>query len=200
MKESVPSDNALLKLRAQLSKAEKAARRARFSAPPVQDTRVHSHAIKASGTKSKPPRDGILTDEWSLERARRLIREAIYDSRLEICPHAVQHARAEGFMENDVVDVLFSGQLRAIYTEEQRFLICGYWSSRGVKLPLHVVVEYRADVGNVSIVTAFIPKYPHQIVSRSRLAVLLRYDAEQLQTKKVLAGNKVGYRGKGRWK
>lgn len=200
MKESVSSDNALLKLRAQLSKAEKTARRARFSVPKSAESRVYSATPKSTDTKNKPPRDGILTDEWSLERARRLIREAIYDSRLEICPHAVQHARAEGFMENDVVDVLFSGQLRAIYTEEQRFLICGYWSSRGVKLPLHVVVEYRADVQNVSIITAFIPKYPYQIVSRSRLAVLLRYDAEQLQTKKVRAGNKVGYRGKGRWK
>lgn len=77
--------------------------------------------------------------------------------------------------------------------------MCGYFEACGVALPLHVVAEPHRD-GHVDIVTAFVPKHPHHIISRARLAVMLRYDDEHVRARTAHAGNRVGHRGKGRWK
>jgi hypothetical protein len=52
----------------------------------------------------------------------------------------------------------------------------------------------------LDVVTAFIPKHPHHIISRARLAVLLRWDEEQLRHHTSAPGPKAGARGRGRWK
>ncbi len=182
----------LLTLRAQLARAEKAARRA--PTPPPRP---------AAATPLKPQREaelaGIATDDFSLSRAHARLREAVYDSRYHVCPHAIAHARAEGFLEHDILHVLLAGRVRAVYPDDHRWLVCGYFEAHGVKLPLHAVVQHYRD-GHVDIVTAFVPKHPHHIISRARLAVMLRYDDERVRARTAQAGNKVGYRGKGRWK
>lgn len=184
----------LLALRAQLSRAEKAARRA--SAPtPARATRPQAPL--------KPQREaelsGVSTDDFSLAQAHARLRDAVYDGRYHLCPHAIGHARAEGFLEHDVLNVLLTGRVRAVYTQERRWLVCGYFEACGVALPLHVVAEPQRD-GHVDIVTAFVPKHPHHIISRARLAVMLRYDDQHVRARTAQAGNRVGHRGKGRWK
>ncbi|ASN80248.1 DUF4258 domain-containing protein [Deinococcus ficus] len=183
----------LLALRAQLHRAEKAARKPPEPAP----------STKKTTTPLKPQRavdlDGVNTDEFSLGRAHLKLREAVYDARYHICPHAIQHARAEGFLEHDIMHVLLAGRVKAVYTQEHRWLVAGYFEAHGVKLPLHVVVQHYRD-GHVDIVTAFVPKNPHHIISRARLALMLRYDDERIRTRTAQAGNKVGYRSKGKWK
>lgn len=183
----------LLALRAQLARAEKAARRA----PTPLPTRP------ATPAPVKPQREaelsGINTDDFSLSRAHARLREAVYDSRYHVCPHAIAHARAEGFLEHDIMHVLLAGRVRAVYPEDRRWLVCGYFEAHRVRLPLHVVVQHYRD-GQVDIVTAFVPKHPHHIISRARLAVMLRYDDERIRSRTAQAGNKVGYRGKGKWK
>lgn len=181
----------LLALRAQLHRAEKAARQA--AVPPPKP------APKALKPQREVELAGIATDEYTLGRAHTKLREAVYDARYHICDHAISHARAEGFLEPDIIDVLLSGRVRAVYPEERRWLVCGYFEVCGVKLPLHVVVEYFRD-GRIDVVTAFVPKHPHQIISRARLAVMLRYDDEQVRARTARPGNKVGNRSKGRWK
>lgn len=183
----------LLALRAQLARAEKAARRAPTPVP----------ARTGTPAPLTPQRQvelvGVATDDFSLARAHAKLRDAVYDSRYHICPHAIQHARAEGFLEHDIMHVLLAGRVRAVYPEDHRWLVCGYFEAHRVKLPLHVVVQHYRD-GHVDIVTAFVPKQPHHIISRARLAVMLRYDDEQVRSRTAHARNKVGYRGKGRWK
>ena len=185
------TNNDLLALRAQLSRAEKAARRP----PPPPPVRPNAPL--------KPQREaelaGIATDDFSLSRAHARLREAVYDSRYHVCPHAIAHARAEGFLEHDIMHVLLAGRVRAVYPEDHRWLVCGYFEAHRVKLPLHVVVEHHAD-GWLDIVTAFVPKNPHHIISRQRLAVMLRYDDEKIQARTAVAGNRVGHRSKGRWR
>ncbi|WP_328774620.1 DUF4258 domain-containing protein [Deinococcus aquaedulcis] len=184
----------LLQLRAQLSRAEKAARRTPPSPPP-----------RAASPQAplKPQRQaelaGVSTDDFSLARAHARLRDAVYDGRYHLCPHAISHARAEGFLEHDVLNVLLTGRVRAVYTEERRWLVCGYFEACGVALPLHVVAEPHGD-GHVDIVTAFVPKHPHHIISRARLALMLRYDEQTVRARTAHAGNRVGHRGKGRWK
>jgi len=184
----------LLVLRAQLARAEKAARRAQHAPPPVR---------AAPQAPVKPQREadlaGVSTDEFSLSRAHARLREAVYDGRYHLCDHAIGHARAEGFLEHDVMNVLLTGRVRAVYPEDRRWLVCGYFEACGVKLPLHVVAQHARD-GFVEIVTAFVPKQPHHIISRARLAVMLRYDDQTIRARTAHAGNRVGYRGKGRWK
>lgn len=181
----------LLALRAELHRAEKAARRAETPPPPRPATR--------------PPKQrdaelaGVATDDFSLARAHRQLREAVYDSRYHICPHAIQHARAEGFLEHDIMHVLLSGRVRAVYPEDHRWLVCGFFEAHGISLPLHVAVQHYRD-GHIDIVTAFVPKNPHHLISRARLALLLRYDDEQVRARTAQVGNKVGYKGKGKWK
>lgn len=193
----------LLRLRAQLAKAEKQARRPSVHAAKASADAPTPRQTEGGKGAPSPQRSaelaGISTDDFSLSRARFKLREAIYDSRYHICPHAIQHARAEGFLEHDILEVLLAGRVRAIYTEDHRWLVCGYYEAGGVKLPLHVVVQHYQD-GHLDVVTAFVPKQPHHIISRSRLAVMLRYDEQQVRARKAQAGNKVGYKGKGRWK
>ncbi|WP_189069352.1 DUF4258 domain-containing protein [Deinococcus radiotolerans] len=183
----------LLALRAQLSRAEKAARRA--PAPTPARTRPQAPL--------KPQRQaelsGVSTDDFSLAQAHARLRDAVYDGHYHLCPHAIGHARAEGFLEHDVLNVLLTGRVRAVYTQERRWLVCGYFEACGVALPLHVVAEPHRD-GHVDIVTAFVPKHPHHIISRARLAVMLRYDDEQVRARTAHAGSRVGHRSKGRWK
>ena len=184
----------LLTLRSQLARAEKQARKAaaeQVSAPrPLPQKPV------------KPQReqelDGVNTDDFSLSRAHARLRDLVHDGHYHVCPHAVGHARAEGFLEPDIVNVLVSGRVRAIYPQEHRFLVCGFFESGGIRLPLHVVAQMYQD--GLDVVTAFIPKHPHHIISRARLAVLLRWDEEQLQLRRSQPGSKAGVRSRGKWK
>ncbi|UBV44031.1 DUF4258 domain-containing protein [Deinococcus taeanensis] len=184
----------LLALRAQLARAEKAARRAP-EPPPTRPARVQA-PLKA---QRQADLAGVSTDDFSLAQAHARLRDAVYDGRYHLCSHAIGHARAEGFLEHDVLNVLLTGRVRAVYTQERRWLVCGYFEACGVALPLHVVAEPQRD-GHVDIVTAFVPKHPHHIISRARLAVMLRYDDEQVRARTAHAGSRVGHRSKGRWK
>jgi hypothetical protein len=183
----------LLALRAQLSRAEKAARRAPTPLPP--------RAVRTAPVKPQREAElaGVATDEFSLSRAHAQLRDAVYDTRYHLCPHAIGHARAEGFLEHDIINVLLSGRVRAVYPEDRRWLVCGSFEACGVALPLHVVAQYHRD-GHLDIVTAFVPKHPHHIISRARLAVMLRYDDEQIRARTSTPGAKAGTRGRGRWK
>lgn len=193
----------LLNLRAELHRAEKAEREAKRQ-PPAPSTPRPGAGQRPLKPQREADLQGMLTDDFSLARAHRELREAVYDGRYRICPHAVQHARAEGFMEPDIMQVLLSGRVRAVYPEERRWLVCGFFEACGIRLPLHVVVQVqpgrRSEGAALDIVTAFVPKHPHQLISRARLALLLRYDDEQVRSRAAVVGNRVGYRGKGGWK
>ncbi|MPY66182.1 DUF4258 domain-containing protein [Deinococcus sp. SDU3-2] len=185
----------LLSLRAQLARAEKAARRAP-TPPPARPENLRLKPVK-------PQREvelaGVDTSEHSLSRAHARLRDAVYDGKYHLCSHAIGHARAEGFLEHDIIQVLVAGRVRAVYPEDRRWLVCGYFEACGVALPLHVVVEHAHD-GYLDVVTAFVPKQPHHIISRARLAVMLRYDDERIRTRTATPGNKPGNRSKGKWK
>lgn len=183
----------LLSLRAQLHRAEKAARRA--------PTPVPARAVQPKPVKPQREAElqGVLTDDYSLHRAHGKLREAVYDGLYRIGPHATQHARAEGFLEHDIMNVLLAGRVRAVYPEDHRWLVCGRFDACNVSLPLHVVVQHHRD-GQIDIVTAFVPKQPHHIISRARLAVMLRYDDEKVRHRTATPGNRVGHRSKGKWK
>ena len=183
----------LLTLRAQLHRAEKEARRAPTPAPSRPKTQQPVKPQRAQELS------GVDTDDFSLTRALRQLRDAVYDSRYHVCPHAVQHARAEGFMESDIMHVLLTGRVKAVYPEDRRWLVCGYFEAHGIRLPLHVAVQHYAG-GHIDIVTAFVPKNPHHIISRARLALLVRYDDEKVRSREAVKGNKVGYKGKGGWR
>lgn len=191
--DGVQTGTDLLALRAQLARAEKAARRA--------PTPIAPRPVSAAPLK--PQRDvelqGVATDDFSLHRAHGKLRDAVYDGRYRIGPHATQHARAEGFLEHDIMNVLLCGRVKAVYPEDHRWLVCGRFDACGVSLPLHVVVQHYRD-GHIDIVTAFVPKHPHHIISRARLAVMVRYDDECVRSRTAAPGNRVGYRSKGRWK
>ena len=108
----------------------------------------------------------------SLEELRPFVR----DGRYRIGPHAVRHALTEGFTERDVVMTLLHGRELARYLDDRRLLVLGWLPvSREVRLPLHVVAEYGRPRW-VDVVTAFIPNDPHRVVSRRRLAELVRPD------------------------
>lgn len=192
----VQAGNDLLALRAQLARAEKAARRA---PTPLPARTVTSTPLNPQREQREVELTGVATDDFSLKRAHAKLRDAVYDSRYHICPHAIQHARAEGFLEHDIMHVLLAGRVRAVYPEDHRWLVCGYFEAHRVKLPLHVVVQHYRD-GHVDIVTAFVPKQPHHIISRARLAVMLRYDDEQVRSRTAQVGNRIGHRSKGKWK
>ncbi|ANE43223.1 DUF4258 domain-containing protein [Deinococcus puniceus] len=195
----------LLALRAQLARAEKAARRAPTPIP-VRPAQMNAKPVK-------PQREvdlaGVATDDFSLARAHAKLREAVYEGQYHVCAHAIGHARAEGFLEHDIMQVLLAGRVRAVYPEDRRWLVCGYFEACGVALPLHVVVQHpygrssrqgRPDDAVLDIVTAFVPKHPHHIISRARLAVMLRYDDEQIRSRTAQVGNRAGHRSKGKWK
>ncbi|PYE56675.1 DUF4258 domain-containing protein [Deinococcus yavapaiensis] len=186
-------DPTLLTLRAEIERDEK--QRRKLPPPP---------APKAPQKPVKPQRtadlQGVDTSDFALASAHRRLKDAVFDGDYVIKPHAIGHARAEGFLEHDIVMVLNFGRVRAVYPEDRRMLVSGYFEAHGFKLPLHVVVELHRDGRGFDVVTAFVPKHPHHIVSRQRLALMLRWDSEDVKARVVTPGNKVGYKNKGRWK
>ncbi len=105
----------------------------------------------------------------------------VREGRYRIGPHVARHMRAEGFTELDVVRAIEYGRELAVYPEDARMLVLGYIVvSPRLKLPLHVVLEYRKP-RFVDIVTAFIPKDPHRVYSRARLALLVRFDGARYE-------------------
>ena len=195
----------LLTLRAQLARAEKQARKA---VPPPSPPPTAAPRPPAPKPQREAELEGIETGDFSLGRAHARLRDLVWEGRYHICPHAVAHARAEGFLEHDIMGVLVAGRVRAVYPEDNRWLVCGFFEAQGIRLPLHVVAELHHDGGQrgggrqatLDIVTAFVPKHPHHIISRARLAVMLRWDSEKLRHHTALPANKAGLRGKGRWK
>ncbi len=116
-----------------------------------------------------------------LEHLRPLIREGSY----RIGSHANKHAMCEGFSEQDMVEVMLTGNELLHYWQDKRILVLGYIElSESVKIPLHVVMEYTKPRW-VDIVTAFIPEEPHQITSRARLAELSRHDRHERKVRRV---------------
>lgn len=98
------------------------------------------------------------------------------EGRYRLGPHVAKHMLQEGFTELDVLKALEWGRELAIYPEDGRMLVLGYMVfPPRLRLPLHVVLDYTPP-RRVDIVTAFIPKEPHRVYSRSRLAALLRFD------------------------
>ncbi len=76
----------------------------------------------------------------------------------------------------------------ARYLHDERLLVLGWVPvSPSVRIPLHVVLEYRKQRW-VDVVTAFIPSEPHRAASRTRLAELLRHDGNELRVKRVGPG------------
>lgn len=121
---------------------------------------------KQKYTRSRSKRHFTLADVHPL----------LLEGHYRIGRHAHQHAQCEGFTENDIINVALDGQELMRYPEDARVLVLGYIEvSTRVRLPLHVVLEY-SKLRLVDVVTAFIPEYPHRVISRTRLAQMLRYD------------------------
>ncbi len=119
----------------------------------------------------------------------------VREGRYRIGPHVARHMRAEGFTELDVVRAVEYGRELAVYPEDARMLVLGYIVvSPRLKLPLHVVLEYRKP-RFVDIVTAFIPREPHRVYSRARLALLVRFDGERYEEEWVAPRSARGARG-----
>ena len=122
----------------------------------------------------RPPTTKRRPAVRSLEELRPFVR----DGRYRLGPHATRHALAEGFTERDVVMTLLHGRELARYLDDRRLLVLGWLpAGRDVRLPLHVVAEYGRPRW-VDVVTAFIPRDPHRVVSRRRLAQMLRHGVE----------------------
>lgn len=106
----------------------------------------------------------------------------VRDGRYRLARHAVRHATAEGFTEQDVVATLLMGRELVRYLEDERLLVLGWLAvSPSVRVPLHVVAEF-SKPRFVEVVTAFIPDDPHRALSRERLAEVLRWDKARLET------------------
>ena len=106
------------------------------------------------------------------------LRPLVREGRYRICSHAAKHAACEGFSERDVVAAMLYGRELMRYWQDERLLVLGYISpSPQVNIPLHVVLEY-AQARWVDVVTAFIPDDAYQLISRGRLAEMLRYDRQ----------------------
>ncbi len=113
------------------------------------------------------------------------LRPLVRQGRYRIGNHAAQHAACEGFTEKDIVATVMYGRELMRYYEDARLLVLGYVPvSASVRIPLHVVVEYREHRW-VDVVTAFIPHDPHRVPSRARLAEALRYDRNETQVRVV---------------
>ncbi len=96
-----------------------------------------------------------------------------------VAPHAHKHALCEGFTEQDIVAAMLYGRELVRYLEDERLLALGFIRpSPQVNIPLHVVLEYSKPRW-VDVVTAFVPKDAHRVISRTRLAEMLRYDREE---------------------
>lgn len=125
----------------------------------------------------RPPTTPRRPAVRSLEELRPYVR----DGRYRLGPHATRHALTEGFTERDVVMTLLHGRELARYLDDRRLLVLGWLpAGRQVRLPLHVVAEYGRPRW-VDVVTAFIPRDPHRVVSRRRLAQMLRHRVEGTQ-------------------
>ena len=198
-----PTD--LLALRAELARAEKQARR-----KPPAVAKPANLPLRPLKPQREAELQGVSTDDFLLSRAHARLRDAVYEGHYHLCPHAVGHARAEGFLEHDIMQVLLAGRVRAVYPDDRRWLVAGYFEACGVALPLHVVVELHlvstphGPVDFLDVVTAFVPKHPHHIISRARLAVMLRYDDETVQQRlsvtRPLSGNRTGHKSKSKWR
>ncbi len=117
-----------------------------------------------------------------LEDLLPLVREGRY----RLGPHVAKHMLQEGFSEWDLVRALEWGRELAIYPEDGRMLVLGYMVfPPRLRLPLHIVLDYTPPK-RVDIVTAFIPKEPHRVYSRTRLAALLRFDGALEEVRWVL--------------
>lgn len=111
-------------------------------------------------------------------RIRRLseLLPLVREGRYRIGPHVAKHMLQEGFIEHDVLQAIEWGRELAVYPEESRMLVLGYMVfPPQLRLPLHVVLEYRENRW-VDIVTAFIPKKPHEVYSRARIVAILCFD------------------------
>jgi hypothetical protein len=117
----------------------------------------------------------------SLAELRPLVRQGHY----RIARHAVRHASCEGFTERDIVATVLYGRELMRYPLDERLLGLGWLpGSAAVKIPLHVVLEYRKQRW-VDVVTAFIPENPHRVISRVRLAEALRYDGHEPEVRLI---------------
>ena len=149
------------------------------AAPPA---RARSHGSASDGADARRPKRRTLED----------LRPLVRDGRYRIARHAVRHAAAEGFTEHDMVATLLHGRELVRYLEDERLLVLGWLPVSGsVKLPLHVVVEFRVS-RLVEVITAFIPHDPHRALSRTRLAEVLRWDGHEPRA--VLDGPQSGNR------
>lgn len=105
----------------------------------------------------------------------------VKQGKYRIGSHAVRHAACEGFTERDIVATVMYGRELMRYPHDERMLVLGWLPvSAAVKIPLHVVLEYRKPRW-VDVVTAFIPADPHRAVSRTRLAEILRHDRHEVE-------------------
>ena len=104
------------------------------------------------------------------------LRPLVWEGRYAVKLHAARHAIAEGFTETDIIRAIEHGRELAIYPEDSRMLVLGYIHvSPQLRIPLHVVVDY-SPYRWIDVVTAFIPENPYRVMSRDRVAVLLRHD------------------------
>jgi hypothetical protein len=107
------------------------------------------------------------------------------DGRYRIGNHVAKHMLQEGFTEIDVLQAAEWGRELAVYPEDSRMLVLGYMVvPPRLRLPMHVVLEYR-EAKWVDIVTAFIPREPHRVYSRARVAGLVRHDGSLEKVKWV---------------
>lgn len=133
-----------------------------------------------SAAVPKTGRDRFAPDEGARRAPRRRnlaeLRPLVKQGKYRIASHAVKHASCEGFTERDIVATVMYGRELMRYPLDERLLVLGWLPvSALVKIPLHVVLEYRKPRW-VDVVTAFIPEDPHRVISRTRLAEALRYD------------------------
>lgn len=113
-------------------------------------------------------------------RIRRLeeLLPLLKEGRYRVGNHVARHMVQEGFTELDVIKALEWGRELAVYPADSRMLVLGYLvAPPSLRLPMHVVVEYNQP-RMLEIVTAFIPREPHRVYSRARLAALMRFDGE----------------------
>ena len=70
---------------------------------------------------------------------------------------AILHAVKEGFLRQDIVDAVLSGQVIESYSDQQRVLVCGSTTLATETLVyLHIVCQY-SDPVYIEFVTAYIP-------------------------------------------
>lgn len=138
----------------------------------MDELTLDNRRTKPTARPSRDKNRGKPVRKRTLQELRPLVREGRY----RIGPHASKHATCEGFTEQDIVGAVFFGRELMRYVVDERMLVLGFiCPSPEVRIPLHVVLEYRKPRW-VDVVTAFIPHDPHRPVSRGRLAEALRYD------------------------